>query len=100
MVIDQAVHAPQQKGLTPVVETGGAETPAFTEHLHWHMVHQQVEQHRGTPYQPYIIALIGVLQTTVQLLDSRTTELYPDAHGCILLGLFSECAWRDTPVCS
>jgi hypothetical protein len=30
MVIGQAVHAPQQKGLPPVVETGGAEPPAFT----------------------------------------------------------------------
>jgi len=26
-----------------------------------------------------------VLQTTVEVFDSRTTELYPDAHGCILL---------------
>jgi hypothetical protein len=31
------------------------------------------------------IALIGVRQTAVQILDSRTTALYPDAHGCLLL---------------
>src|SRR5215467_3695280 len=26
-----------------------------------------------------------MMQTAVQLFDSRTTELYPEAHGCILL---------------
>src|SRR5262249_55744836 len=85
MAIDQAVHAPQQKGLPPVVETGGAEAPAVTEHLHGHLVYQQVEQHRDAPCQSHIIALIGMLQTAMQLFDSRTTELYPETHGCILL---------------
>src|SRR5215471_19106311 len=85
MAIDQVVHAPQQKGLTPVVETGGAEAPAFTEHLHGHLVHQQADQHCDTPYQSHIITLIGMMQTAVQLFDSRTTELYPEAHGCLLL---------------
>ena len=55
MVVDQTVHAPQHKGLTPLVDTGGADAPLFTEYLHWHMLHQQGEQHRGTPYQPHII---------------------------------------------
>src|SRR5262245_61349848 len=43
IVIDQAVHAPQQKGLTPLVETGDAEVPSFTEYLHGHLVRPQVE---------------------------------------------------------
>ena len=68
-----------------MVETGGAEAPSCTEHLHGHLVHQQVEQHRDAPYQSHLIALIGMLQTAVQLFDSRTTELYPEAHGCLLL---------------
>src|SRR5262249_33484841 len=86
LVIDQAVHAPQQKGLTPLIETGDAEGPSVTEHLHGHLVHQQVEEHGDAPYQPHIIILRGVLQTAVQLFDSRTTALYPEAHGCLLLG--------------
>src|SRR5262249_10630174 len=59
--------------------------PSFTEHLHGHLVHQQVEQHRDAPYQAHIITLIGMLQMVVQLFDSRTTALYPEAHGCLLL---------------
>src|SRR5207244_5912680 len=50
MVIGQTVHSPQHKGLTPLVDTGGAEAPAVTEPLHGYMVHKQVEQHRGAPY--------------------------------------------------
>src|SRR5712692_3500963 len=61
MLVDEAVHAAEHKGLTPLVETGGAEAPSLTEHLHGYLVYQQVEQHRGAPYQPHIIALIGVL---------------------------------------
>src|SRR5262245_34110488 len=85
MAIAQAVHALQQNDLTPVVETGGAEAPSYTDHLDGHLVHQQVEQHRDAPYQAHIITLIGMLQMVVQLFDSRTTELYPEAHGCLLL---------------
>src|SRR4029434_8911409 len=89
------------KGLTPLVETGGAEAPSFTEHLHGHMVYQQVEQHRGASYQPYVIALIGVLQAEVEVFDGGATELYPHTHGCVLpIGLFGMCTVRDTPVCS
>ena len=68
-----------------MVETGGAETPACTEHLDGPLVHQQIKAYRHTPYQPHIIALIGVLQTAVEVFDGRTTELYSDAHECILL---------------
>ena len=85
MAIDQAVHAPQQKGLTPPIDASRAEPPAVAEYLHRHVVHQQVEQYRGPPHQPHIIALIGVLQTAVEVFDGGATELYPDAHGCILL---------------
>src|SRR5262249_24263852 len=67
------------------VETGDAEAPLFTKHFDWHLVHQQVEQHRDAPYPSHLIALIGVLQTAVQLFDSRTTALYPEAHGWLLL---------------
>ena len=49
-------------------------------------VSQQIDQHGGAPYQPHIIAWISVLQTAVQIFDGGATELYPDAHGCILLG--------------
>src|SRR5215831_14173662 len=49
------------------------------------MVDKQVEQHGDAPYQAHVIALIGMLQTTVEVFDSRTTELYPEAHGCLLL---------------
>src|SRR5262249_27676821 len=85
MVRHQTVHALQHKGLTPWVETGGAEAPSFTEHLHWHMVYQQVDQHRGAPYQPHVIALIGVLQAEGEVFDGGATELYPHTHGCVLL---------------
>src|SRR6516162_1736766 len=85
MVINQTVHSLQHKGLTPLVETGGAEAPSFTEYLHWHLVYQQVEQHRGASYQPYVIALIGVLQAEVEVFDGGATELYPHTHGCVLL---------------
>src|SRR5712692_1061597 len=85
VTIDQAVHAAQQKGLLPVIETSQAEAPALAQHRHGHMVHKQIEQHGDAPYQSHIIALIGVLKTTVEVFDSRATELYPDAHGCILL---------------
>jgi hypothetical protein len=56
-----------------------------TQNLHWYVVFQQIDQYGGAPDQPHIIALIGVLQTAVQIFDGGTTELYPDAHGCILL---------------
>jgi len=49
-------------------------------------MHQQIKQHGDASYQADIIALIGVLKTLVEVFDSRTTALYPDAHGCILLG--------------
>ena len=62
MLIDHTVHSTQHKGLTPVVDTGGAEAPSFTEYLHGYMVYQQVDQHRGASYQPHVIAPIGVLQ--------------------------------------
>jgi hypothetical protein len=85
MTIDQAVNAPQQKGLLPGIETGGAEAPALTQDRHGHLVHKEVDEDSDPPYQPHIIALIGVLQTAVEVFDGGTTELYPDAHGCILL---------------
>jgi hypothetical protein len=73
------------KGLTPLVETGEAEAPSFPEHLHWHMVYEQVDQHRGAPYQLHVIALIGVLQAEVEVFDGGATALYPHTHGCVLL---------------
>src|SRR5215470_2392749 len=85
VTVDQAVQATQQKGLLPGIETRRAEAPALAQHRHRHLVYQQIEQYGEAPYQPYIIALIGVLETTVKVFDSRTTELYPEAHGCLLL---------------
>jgi hypothetical protein len=38
-------------------------------------VHQQIEQHGEAPHPSHIIALIGVLKTTVEVFDGRTTEL-------------------------
>src|SRR5207245_9771160 len=41
MTIDQAVDAAQQKGLLPVIETGGADAPALTQYRHGHLVHKE-----------------------------------------------------------
>jgi hypothetical protein len=49
------------------------------------LVHQQIDQHGDTPYQPHIIVLIRLLQPRVQGFDRGSTDLYPDPHGCILL---------------
>jgi hypothetical protein len=49
------------------------------------MLHQQVEQYRGPSHQTQIIAPIGLLQTALEIFDGGVTELYPNAHGCILL---------------
>jgi hypothetical protein len=84
MAGDQAVHARQQQGLLPAIETSWAEAPALTQHRHGHVVHKEVDQHRSPPHQAHIIALIGVLQTAMEIFDGGATELYPDAHGCIL----------------
>src|SRR5438128_6597903 len=85
MTRDQAVHTAQQQGLLPVIETRQAEAPALAQYRHRHLLHQQIAQHGEAPHQAHIIALIGVLKTLVEVVDGRTTELYPDAHGCILL---------------
>ena len=85
MVVDQAIETPQQKGLLPAIEAGGAEVPALTQHRHGHVVHKEVDQNRGPPHQTHIIAPIGMLQTAVEVFDSGATELYPDAHGGMLL---------------
>src|SRR6516165_600374 len=85
MAVNQAVHAAQQEGLTPPREASRAERPLGAEYLHGHMVHQQVEQDRGPSHQTHIIALIGMLQTALESFDGGVTELYPNAHGCILL---------------
>src|SRR5215510_16509496 len=83
--VDHAGHTAQQQGLLPGIETRRAEAPALAQHRHRHLMYQQLKQHGEAPYQAHIIALIGVLKTTVEVFDSRTPELYPDAHGCILL---------------
>src|SRR5262249_1799761 len=49
-----------------------------------HVVHKEVDQYRSPPHQAHIIALIGALQTALEIFDGCVTELYPDAHGCIL----------------
>jgi hypothetical protein len=85
MAIDQAVETAQQKGLLPAIDAGWAEAPALTQHRHGHVVHQKVDQDRGPPHHTHIIAPIGMLQTAVEVFDGGAAELYPDAHGCILL---------------
>src|SRR5688500_18087128 len=64
MVVDQALYPMQQKVVVPPINAGDTEAPSCTEHLDRYVVHEQVDQHRAPPYQPHIIALIGVLQTT------------------------------------
>jgi hypothetical protein len=85
MAIDHAVRPMQQEVLAPPRDARRAEPPARTQDLQRHGVDEQVEPHGGPPHQPHIIALLGVLQTTVQIFDGGATALYPDAHGCILL---------------
>ncbi len=92
MAVDQAIETPQQKGLLPAIDAGGAEVPALTQHRHGHVVHKEVDQDRGPPHQTHIIAPIGMLQTAVEVFDSGATELYPD------LRLFGKYSLRDTPV--
>src|SRR5262249_2892577 len=65
MAIVQTLHTVQQKGPLPVVETGGAEVPALTQHGHGHVVHQEADHHRGPPYQTYLIFEVGLLQPSV-----------------------------------
>src|SRR5438309_1525045 len=60
MAVDHAIETPQQKGLLPAIEAGGAEVPALTEHRHGYVVHKEVDHYRGPPHQANIIALIGV----------------------------------------
>src|SRR5713101_6236816 len=88
MAIDQAGHPIQQKCLLPVVDTGSTESPALAQHRHGPVMHKQVEQHGGPSHQTDIIAPIGVLQTAVEVFDGCATELYPDAHGCLLLSRY------------
>src|SRR5712691_4591220 len=85
MVIDQAVQTVQQKGLLPSIKTGWAEAPALAYHRNWGVVYQQVNQDRGPPHQPDIVLLVGLLKTAIEGFDGAATELYPNAHGCILL---------------
>jgi hypothetical protein len=54
------------------------------------VVHEQVDHHSDPPHQPDIIVPIGVLKTVVEVFDGGATELYPDAHGCILLSSYSD----------
>src|SRR5439155_9754908 len=90
MVVDQALDPVQQEVLAPPINARGTQAPSCTEHLDRHVVHKQVEQHGGPPDQPHIIALIGVLQTAVEVFDGCATQLYPDRHGCILLSCCSQ----------
>src|SRR5712691_7942062 len=69
MVVDQAVHSVQQEVLAPRIEARRAEPPALAQHLHWHVVHEQVEQHGSPPYQTHIIFLIGLLKTALEAFD-------------------------------
>jgi hypothetical protein len=85
MAVDQAVETPQQKGLLPAIDASWAEAPALTQHRHGDVVHEEVDQDSSPPYQTHIIAPIGILQMAVEVFDGSATELYPDAHGCILL---------------
>jgi len=85
MAGDHAVQAVEEKGPLPVVETGGTAAPALAPHRHGHMVHQQVDQHRRPPHQTHIVFEGSLVQPRVQGFDSRSTGLYSDAHGGILL---------------
>ena len=50
MAVDQAVYPMQQEVLAPLIEARRTETPALTQHRHGHVVHQQVDQHRGASH--------------------------------------------------
>src|SRR5499433_4095815 len=65
MAVVQTIHTVQQKGPLPVVETGGTEAPALAQHCHGHVVHQEVNQHRGPPYQTYIVFAVGLLHPSL-----------------------------------
>src|SRR5262245_60179076 len=54
VTVAQAGHTAQQKGLLPVIETGGTEAPALTQHCHGHVVHKAVEQDSDPPHQTHI----------------------------------------------
>src|SRR5215471_9656050 len=85
MTVDQAVQAVEEKGPLPVVETGGTEAPALTQHRDGYLVHQHIEQHGGASHQAHIVFEVGLLQLGVQGFDRRSTDLYSEAHGRILL---------------
>ena len=69
MVVDEAVHPVQYEVLAPCIEARRAEPPALAQHFHRHVVHEQVEQHGGPPYQTHIIFLIGLLKTALEVFD-------------------------------
>src|SRR5919198_1335328 len=100
MAVAQAVEAPQEKGCLPVIEARRTQPPALAQDRYGHVVHQQIDQYRDAPYQSHIIALISMLQTAVQLFDSRTTELYPEAHGWILLVGCLACVLEEIHPCA
>jgi hypothetical protein len=85
MAVAQTLQAMQQKGSLPVVETGRTEAPALAQDRPGHVMHQEVDQHRGPPHQPYIVFELGLLPLRVESFDRRSTDLYSEAHGCILL---------------
>src|SRR2546426_4493431 len=65
MAVAQTLQAMQQKGLLPVVETGGTEAPALAQDRQGHVVHEEVDQHRGPPHQTHIVFEVGLLQPGV-----------------------------------
>src|SRR5215813_12130673 len=85
MAGDEAIQAVQHKSLLPDVEAGSTEAPTCGQHRYGHVMHQEVDQHRDPSHQSYIVFEVSLLQPGVQGFDSRRTDLYPDAHGCILL---------------
>src|SRR5262249_45026683 len=65
MAVVQTLPTLQPKSPLPAVETDGADAPACAQHCHGHVVHQEVNQHRGPPYQTYIVFEVGLLQLRV-----------------------------------
>src|SRR5262245_46568345 len=84
MAVAQAVEAPQEKGLLPVIAARRTQPPALAQYRYGHVVPLQSDQHRDAPHQPHIIFVIGVLETAVEGFDGGVAELYPETHGCIL----------------
>jgi hypothetical protein len=81
----EAIQAVQPQSLWPVVEAGSTAAPTCGQPRDGHVRPQEVEHHREPSHQAYIVFEVSLWQPGVEGFDSRSTALYPEAHGCLLL---------------